>query len=66
MGLISKVVDIAFGGERNVVRDTVEVFRENAEAGARAAQLSKAKRWINTGRSLSHLPRAGLTGLWTG
>jgi len=34
MGLIGRVVDVAFGGERNVVRDTVEMFRENAEAGA--------------------------------
>lgn len=34
MGLISGIVDIVFGGERNVVRETVEVFRENAEAGA--------------------------------
>lgn len=34
MGMISGIIDVVFGGERNVVRDTVEVFRENAEAGA--------------------------------
>lgn len=34
MGLIEKVIGLVFGGDRNVVRDTVEVFRENAEAGA--------------------------------
>jgi len=40
MGLIEKIVGLVFGGERNVVRDTVEVFRENAEAGAaRGAQV---------------------------
>lgn len=34
MGMIERALDIVFGGQRNVVRDTVEVFRENAEAGA--------------------------------
>ena len=34
MGLIERIFNVVFGGERNVVRDTVEVFRENAEAGA--------------------------------
>ena len=34
MGLIASLFSIIFGGERNVVRDTVEVFRPNAEAGA--------------------------------
>ncbi len=34
MGLISGIIGLIFGGGRNVVRETVEVFRENAEAGA--------------------------------
>jgi hypothetical protein len=34
MGLIERVLGLVFGGDRNVVRDTVEVFRENAEQGA--------------------------------
>lgn len=34
MGLIERTIDVVFGGDRNVVRDTVQVFRENAEAGA--------------------------------
>ncbi|MFK7753548.1 MAG: holin family protein [Sedimentitalea sp.] len=34
MGMIGRVFELLFGSERNVVRDTVEVFRENAEAGA--------------------------------
>jgi len=34
MGLIEGLVSVLFGGNRNVVRETVEVFRENAEAGA--------------------------------
>jgi len=34
MGLIEKLFTVVFGGGRNVVRETAEVFRENAEAGA--------------------------------
>ena len=34
MGMIERVFALLFGGNRNVVKDTVEVFRENAEAGA--------------------------------
>ncbi len=34
MGLMVNLLNMVFGGGRNVVRDTVEVFRENAEAGA--------------------------------
>ncbi len=43
MGLIERILAVVFGGDRNMVRDTVEVFRENAEAGAeRAATLQSA------------------------
>lgn len=47
MGLLSKVLDMFFGGDRNVLRETAEVFRENSEAGAqrdfdqRAATLAQ-------------------------
>lgn len=34
MGLIERMFNVVFGGERNIVRDTVEVFRENAESSA--------------------------------
>ncbi|MEO0746488.1 MAG: holin family protein [Pseudomonadota bacterium] len=37
MGMIERMFALVFGGNRNVVRDTVEVFRENAEAGAARA-----------------------------
>lgn len=40
MGLIGTVFDMFFGNGRNVVRDTAEVFRENAENSAvREAEL---------------------------
>jgi hypothetical protein len=34
MGLIERVFSVVFGGGRNVLRETAEVFRENAESGA--------------------------------
>ncbi|KIC42637.1 carboxylesterase [Ruegeria sp. ANG-R] len=37
MGLISGFLSLLFGNGRNVVRETTEVFRENAEKGAERA-----------------------------
>ncbi len=34
MGLIGGLIELLFGGGRNVIKETAEVFRENAEAGA--------------------------------
>jgi hypothetical protein len=34
MGVIDGILRLVFGNGRNVVRETAEVFRENAEAGA--------------------------------
>lgn len=43
MGVIDKVLGVIFGGAGNVVRETAEVFRENAEGRAvREAELSQA------------------------
>ena len=38
MGMIERVLSFVFGGGRNVIQETAEVFRENAEAGAQRAQ----------------------------
>ncbi len=38
MGMIQGLFSLLFGRTHNVVRDTVEVFRENAESGAHRAQ----------------------------
>ena len=35
MGLIQGLLGLIFGGGNNIVRETAEVFRENAEAGAK-------------------------------
>lgn len=43
MGLIEALLNLLFGGGRNVVKDTAEVFRENAEAaGQREVGLRNA------------------------
>lgn len=43
MGLIGRILDILFGAERNVVAETAEVFRVNAEAEAqRSADYRQA------------------------
>jgi hypothetical protein len=43
MGMIDGLLSLLFGGGRNAVKETVEVFRENAEAaGAREAELRDA------------------------
>lgn len=34
MGIVDRVLSLAFGGPGNIVRETAEVFRENAEQGA--------------------------------
>ncbi|MGZ2258235.1 holin family protein [Roseobacter sp. A03A-229] len=38
MGLISGILNIIFGNDRNVIAQTAEVFRENTEEGAERAQ----------------------------
>ncbi len=43
MGLIDALLNLLFGGGRNMIRDTAEVFRENAEAaGGRDAEIRAA------------------------
>lgn len=39
MGLIERVFSLLFGSGGNVVKDTVEIFRENSEAGAARARV---------------------------
>jgi holin (3TMs family) len=43
MGMIAGLLDLLFGGGRNAVRETIEVFRPNAEAeSARSADFQSA------------------------
>lgn len=58
MGLIAGVFDLLFGGGRNVVRETAEVFRENAEARAERAVVQRAQAMTQFGTEFSG-PRKG-------
>ncbi len=75
MGLIEGIVTLLFGGGRNALRETLEVFRGNAEAGevrdtayrsAALAQLSaefavERKGWFDrTVDAVNRLPRPAL------
>lgn len=41
MGMIGTLLSFLFGGGRNAIAETAEVFRENAEAGARRAHVAQ-------------------------
>lgn len=41
MGVIDKIVGLVFGNGGSMVRDTVEVFRENAESGAQRSAAAQ-------------------------
>lgn len=43
MGLMNRVFSLFFGGGRNIVRETAEVFRENTEASAQRATSLQAQ-----------------------
>ncbi|MCP5037043.1 MAG: carboxylesterase [Rhodobacteraceae bacterium] len=59
MGIIEALFSLLFGGGRNVVRETAEVFRENSEAaGQREVQLRGAA--LNQFAAEFALPRRGL------
>ncbi|WP_171234200.1 holin family protein [Ruegeria sp. HKCCA6837] len=49
MGLISGVLALLFGNGRNAVRETVELYRENAEAGARRGAEVQAQAMLQFG-----------------
>ena len=42
MGMIEVLLGFVFGGGRNVVRETAEVFRENAESSAQRSAIYRA------------------------
>lgn len=59
MGLIERLFSMVFGGDRNLVRDTVEVFRENAEAGAVREAEHKAEVVAQYGAEFAAPARGG-------
>ncbi len=59
MGLIERVMGMVFGGNRNVVRETVEVFRENAEAGAARSAVAQGQAMAQYGEEFAGQSRGG-------
>ncbi|WP_424986802.1 holin family protein [Microbulbifer sp. S227A] len=58
MGLIQGFLSLMFGGGRNVIRETAEVFTENAEAGAKRAVSVQGQAMQQFGAEFA-VPRAG-------
>lgn len=59
MGLIQGFLSLMFGSGRNVIRETAEVFTENAEAGAKRAVTVQGQAMQQFGAEFT-VPRAGL------
>jgi len=59
MGLIERLFTLVFGGGRNVLRDTAEVFRENAEAGAVRSVALQTQALTQHGAEFSHPEKGG-------
>jgi len=58
MGIVANIFAMIFGGGRNVIRETAEVFVENAEAGAQRAQTARGQAMAQYGAEFN-LPRQG-------
>ena len=58
MGMIERMFQLMFGGGGNVVRDTVEVFRENAEAGSQRGAQIQMQAMRESGEEFA-IPRQG-------
>lgn len=59
MAMIERIFSMIFGGNRNVVRETVEVFRENAEAGAQRAQVVQGQAMAQYGAEFAVARQGG-------
>ncbi|WP_299140723.1 holin family protein [uncultured Tateyamaria sp.] len=59
MGLMERMFGLLFGGGSNVVKDTVEVFRENAEAGSARAHDVQVQAMTEFGKEFM-VPRQGV------
>jgi len=59
MGLIERLFTLIFGGGRNVLAETVEVFRENTEAGAARTVALQTQALAQHGAEFSHPQKGG-------
>lgn len=66
MGLIEKVLSSVFGGGRNALVETVEIFRENAENGAERDATTRAATLDQFGREFRVVRRGWFDRLMDG
>jgi hypothetical protein len=66
MGMIEGFLSLLFGGTRNVVKDTAEVFRENAEAGAARATTTQHQAMAQFGQEFLVERKGGFDRLMDG
>ena len=66
MGMIERMFQLMFGGGGNMVHDTVEVFRENAEVGSQRGAQVQMQAMREYGQEFAIPAKVGLIGLWTG
>ena len=59
MGVIDGIFSLLFGGGRNVIKDTAEVFRENAE-GSAAREIGLRQATLSQFAAEFAVPRRGL------
>ena len=59
MGFLSQIFGFLFGEGRNVVKETAEVFRENAEAGAARGQVIQSQAMAQFGGEFAPRGRGG-------
>lgn len=59
MGMIEKLFTLVFGSGRNVLAETAEVFRENAEAGAVRGATLQAQALTQHGVEFTHPQKGG-------
>jgi len=59
MGMIERLFGLFFGDNRNVVRETVEVFRENTEAAAGRGAVVQGQAMDQYGREFSAPSKGG-------
>ena len=59
MGVIEGLLGLIFGAGRNVVRETAEVFRENAEAGAQRGADAHAQAMSQFGGEFTRTGKGG-------
>ena len=66
MGLIERVFSLIFGGERNVLRETAEVFRENAERGAVRSAVAQGQAMTQYGAEFQRPAQGWFDGFMDG